>query len=141
MKPVLLLFATGVALSACASTSTTGLDVQTAAAPAGAIRLDLVPHDDSSHTFPALVEAHLPSADRLGSQIRYELGANATVDVELCVAGAAVTSIAITKPSGLPAFDAAVTDDARAWRFAPLPGPASLKSCERATITYRPHAS
>lgn len=135
MKPVLVL----LSLGACATTLT-DLDREPSARAGSAVRLDLVPHGDANHTFPALVDAKLPGADRLARQITFELGATAAVDVELCVAGGTVASIAITKPSGLPAFDAAVTEDARAWQFAPLPGPTHLKSCEQATITYRPRA-
>lgn len=105
------------------------------------VHLELAAPADATHTFPALVAAALPSADRLGRQIRFELGTTAAVEVELCVAGGAVASVAITRPSRLPAFDASVVSDARAWRFAALPGPRELRTCERATVTYRAPSS
>jgi len=58
--------------------------------------------------------------------------------VKLCVAAAGrVESIAITRGSRMPAFDASVLADARDWQFAAQPGPSALRTCEQATITYR----
>lgn len=127
-------------LAACATTRAV---VEPDASPrTGAVRLDLVPAAaDTLRTFPALVEARLPGADRMARSIRHELGEAASLEVRLCVATAGhVESIAITRGSRLPAFDAAVIADARAWRFAALPGPAHLRTCEQATVTYRPRA-
>jgi len=139
MKPVLVLSLLS-SLGACATTSTmTGLDRD----PSGAssVRLDLVPHADATRTFPDLVTARLPTADRLANQIRYELGESASIDVRLCVAAVGrVESIAITRRSNLPAFDDSVLADAKSWQFAAMPGPATLRTCEQATITYRPRA-
>lgn len=138
MKTIVLLSA--LLLGACA-TGTLGLDREVA--PRARVTLDLAPHADAEATrrFPALVDARLPSADRLGREIRTELGEAASVEVTLCVAAAGtVETIEITRSSRLPSFDAAVKADAPAWQFERRPGPAGLRSCERATITYRPHA-
>jgi len=107
------------------------------------VHLDLAvrPTAEASRTFPEVVAASLPSADRSARQIRHELGETASVEVQLCVAASGqVDSIAITRSSNLAAFDAAVIADARSWRFAATPGPEALRTCERATITYRPRA-
>jgi TonB family protein len=111
--------------------------------PVGHVQLDLAvrPTAEASRTFPALVAASLPTADRSARQIRHELGETASVEVRLCVAASgSVESIEIARSSSLSVFDAAVIADARSWRFAPTPGPESLRTCERATITYRPRA-
>lgn len=130
----------GLVLGACA-TGTVGLDRETA--PRSGVQLDLVRHGDAdaTRTFPALVAAQLPGADGLATEIRTELGQTASLEVHLCVApGGTVRSIEVTRSSNLPAFDQAVVTDARHWQFAALPGPAELRTCERATITYRPRA-
>jgi TonB family protein len=136
MKSVLFVL---LGLGACATTTIGGLD-RGSSSPSS-VRLDLVPHADATRTFPAVIAARLPTADRLAAQIRYELGEAASVDVRLCVAAAGrVESIAITRSSNLPAFDDSVIADASTWQFAALPGPATLRTCEHATITYRPRA-
>lgn len=124
---------------ACATTSTLNVEREE---PAGSsVRLDLVPHADATRTFPAVIAARLPTADRLAAQLRYELGDAASVDVRLCVAAAGqVESIAITRGSNLPAFDDSVIADAKTWQFEVMPGPATLRTCEQATITYRPRS-
>ncbi len=134
MKSALILSAV---LGACATTSTTALDREDSAG--GSVRLDLVPHADATRTFPAVIAAHLPTADRLASSIRYELGDSASVDVKLCVApGGRVQSIAITRSSSFATFDESVVADAKTWQFEATPGPVTLRTCEQATITYRP---
>lgn len=139
MKSVLLPLFLASSLGACATTST--LQVEREEPAGSSVQLDLVPHADATRTFPAVIAAHLPTADRLASQIRYELGSAASVDVRLCVAAAGrVESIAITRGSNLPAFDESVIADATSWQFAAMPGPATLRTCEQATITYRPHS-
>ncbi|MBA3457460.1 MAG: hypothetical protein H0T42_30545 [Deltaproteobacteria bacterium] len=136
MKSVLSMSVLVTSLGACATTSTLHLNRDE---PAGSlVQLDLVPHQDATQVFPSLLEGRLPGADRLASQIRYELGETASVDVRLCVAGGRVASIAITRSSQLPAFDESVMSDAKSWQFAGMPGPANLRTCEQATITYRP---
>jgi TonB family protein len=139
MKSVLTSVFLLAGFGACATTST--LNVEREEPASSSVQLDLVPHTDATRTFPAVVAARLPTADRLASQIRYELGESASVDVRLCVAaGGSVESIAITRGSNLPAFDDSVIADASSWQFAAMPGPATLRTCEQATITYRPHS-
>ena len=126
-------------LGACATTSTLGLAGEDASS--SSVHLDLVPHADATRTFPAVITARLPSADRLAGQIRYELGDAASVEVTLCVAARGqVESIAITRSSNLAAFDDSVLADAKSWQFEAMPGPATLRTCEQATVTYRPRA-
>lgn len=125
-------------LGACA-TGNVGLDREIS--PRASVKLDLVPHRDATRTFPAVVDARLPSADRLSNQVLTELGDTASLEVRLCVAAAgSVASIEVTRSSKFPAFDQAVIVDAQSWQFASLPGPGNLKTCERATVTYRPRA-
>ena len=127
-------------LGACAAGA---VAVERDPAPGTRVQLDLAvrPSADASRAFPAIVHANLPSADRSARQIRHELGETASVEVRLCVAASGhVDSIAITRGSNLPAFDASVIADAQRWRFAASPGPSELRTCERATITYRPRA-
>jgi len=139
MKLVLLSSVLLSGLGACASTSTLGLPREASAT--SSVRLELVPHPDATRTFPAVIAARLPTADRLAGPIRYELGDAASVEVKLCVAAPGqVESIAITRSSNLAAFDDSVVADAKRWRFEPMPGPATLRTCEQATITYRPRA-
>lgn len=137
MKSVFLISVLMTSIGACATSSTLQLDREE---PAGSlVQLDLVPHADATRTFPTLIAARLPGADRLAGQIRYELGDTASVDVRLCVAAAGrVESIAIVRSSSVPSFDDSVIADAKSWQFAALPGPATLRTCEHATITYRP---
>lgn len=106
------------------------------------VQLDLVPHPhDTTRTFPSVVDARIPRADRLARQIRHELGELVSLEVRLCIATAGrVESIEITRGSGLAGFDRAVVSDANGWRFEALPGPAHLRTCERARVTYRPPA-
>jgi hypothetical protein len=94
-------------LGGCAS-SVTALEREGAfdTSRRGSIQLDLVAHADATRTFPSVIEARLPTADRLASQIRFELGDRAAVDVRLCVAAAGtVDSITVLRSSTLPAFD------------------------------------
>jgi len=139
MKTILLSSVLVSSLGACATTSSLGLAREDAAT--SSVRLDLVPHADARRSFPAVITAHLPTADRLAGQLRYELGAVAAVEVTLCVtARGEVESIAITRSSNLAAFDDSVLADAKSWQFEAMPGPATLRTCEQATVTYRPRA-
>ncbi len=135
MKTVLM---SAMLLGACATTGTATLDRE---ARAGSrVRLDLVPHADGTRVVPAAIDPRLPSADRVAHQIRAELGDAASIEVKLCVApGGRVSSVEVLRSSTLAAFDDSVMADAMHWEFAAQPGPASVRSCERATITYRPH--
>lgn len=134
MRSILL---STILLGACA-TGSLATDRETS--PRLGVKLEITPAAEAGHVFPSTVDARLPSAGRLDRQILTELGRTASVEVELCVAPAgAVRSVAIARGSSLAAFDQAVLADARAWRFARLPGPATVQSCTHATVTYYPH--
>jgi TonB family protein len=136
MKSVML---SAILFSACATTGTPTMDRETHAG--SRVQLDLVPHADAARVFPAAIDPRLPSADRLAHQIRAELGESASLEVKLCVAPEGkVSSVEVLRGSNLAAFDQSVIADAMSWQFAALPGPESVRTCERATITYRPHA-
>ncbi len=135
MKTVLL---SAMLLGACATTGTATLDRE---AHAGSrVQLDLAPHADANRLFPAAIDPRLPSADRVAHQILAQLGDTASIEVKLCVAPEGrVSSVEVLRSSNLTAFDDSVMADAMHWEFAALPGPANVRTCERATITYRPH--
>jgi len=126
-------------VSACATTATTPLEREAHAGPR--VQLELVPSAGAERVFPQAIDPRLPGADRLAPQIRAELGDTASIEVKLCVAPEGrVDSVEVTRGSSLAAFDHSVMADAMRWRFAPMPGPANVRTCERATITYRPAA-
>jgi TonB family protein len=125
-------------VSACATTGALGIDPQTSQHA----RVELVPPagDDTAQVFPKAIEPELPSADRLGRAIEVRFGDQASVDVHLCVTPAGqVSSAELRRGSTMDLFDQAVLSDVRDWQFAVQPGPASMKSCEIATIVYRTH--
>ncbi|MBA3465327.1 MAG: TonB family protein [Deltaproteobacteria bacterium] len=135
MKSVLIL----VALGACATTGTSTLDREPHST-GSRVHLDLAVHADAQRLFPAAIDPRLPSADRLAPQILAELGNRASIEVKLCVAPEGrVSSVEVLKSSTLTAFDQSVMADAMSWQFSALPGPANVRTCERATITYLPH--
>jgi TonB family protein len=106
-------------------------------------RVTLVPFepDATLRVLPQALEPMLPSADRLAPVIAHRLGERATVDVRYCVgASGRLVSAALARGSTLPAFDHAVMTDIVDWRFTPQPGPDHLRSCQVATIVYRPRA-
>ncbi|MBL0213926.1 MAG: TonB family protein [Myxococcales bacterium] len=128
-----------LALGACATTGASTLDREPHAG--SRVQLDLVPHADATRVFPAAIDPRLPSADRMSHQILAELGDAASIEVKLCVVpDGSVSSVEVLSSSRLAAFDDSVMADAMHWRFAPQPGPATVRTCERATITYRPAA-
>lgn len=123
-------------LSACATTGVLGVDPQSSQHA----RVELVPPaaDDATHVFPKVIDPELPSADRLGRAIEVRFGQQASVDVRLCVTpGGQVSSVELRRGSTMDLFDQAVLSDVRDWQFAAQPGPATLKSCEIATVVYR----
>jgi TonB family protein len=125
-------------LSACATTGTLGVDHDSSSHA----RVSLVPlaADNTAQLVPKAMDPQLPSADRLAHQIDARLGVEASVDVRFCVTPAGhVASAELQRGSTLAAFDAAVMADVRDWKFAAHPGPDTLKTCEIATVVYRPH--
>lgn len=97
---------------------------------------------DTTRVFPVAEAPQLPSADRLGSTIRSELGEVASADVRMCVApDGRVRTVEVVRGSSLAAFDQALVRDISDWQFSGMPGSSreDLQSCEVATIHYRPH--
>ena len=90
--------------------------------------------------FPAAIEPALPSVDRIAHQVRGALGEVARATLDLCVAPVgAVTKVALVHGSSFDRYDAALLRDAQGWRFGATPGPATVQSCGRVTVSYRLH--
>lgn len=128
--------------TACA---TTGIPAERDAHALGArVELDFAHAADSTAraVFPAARDPRLPSADRIARRLAFLVGDTgaAAADVDVCVAPSGrVASAALARPSGIATFDRAVMADVGAWQFAAMPGPDSVKSCERLTISYHLH--
>ncbi len=124
-----LALAAALVLPACAAT---GQELRDPAGTATA-----VPHLDltARHlAFPALRgDASLPSADAVAMHVQHVLGDSADADVLVCVDGSGkVATAKLVRSSGLAAFDAAITNDVKAWAFeAP-----SSAACTDLTIAY-----
>src|SRR5262249_19087796 len=119
-----------------------GLDRETA--HHARARFEVTSVEDTDPAFPAARNPRLPSADRLTHVIWSKLAGVASVDVHLCVApDGHVQGLSVIRGSSLEAFDAAVKNDVADWQFSGMPGSSSfasnLRTCEIATITYRPH--
>lgn len=128
-------------LTACA-TGSAGLDRE--AVPHARARFEITSVEDTDPTFPMARNPRLPSADRLGHVILSKLDGVASVEVHLCVApDGHVQGLSVVRGSSLADFDAAVKNDVADWQFSGMPGSSSfassLRTCELATITYRPH--
>ncbi len=129
-----------LSLMACAA-GTMPMDRETTPTT-GRVKLDFthVEGDAAAATFPGVVDPQLPSADRIAPRIHHVLGDTASAAIHLCVSPSGkVASVKLERSSDLPAFDRAMMNDVAAWQFAAMPGPDSVKSCERLTISYRPH--
>jgi TonB family protein len=126
-------------LFACAA-GTMPMDRETT--PTARVKLDFAvgATDTAAATFPGVVDPQLPSADRIAPRIHHVLGDTASAAVQLCVAPSGkVASVTLERSSEMPAFDRAMMNDIAGWQFAAMPGPDTVKSCERLTISYRPH--
>lgn len=125
-------------LSACATTGSLGLDSQS---PQHA-RVELTPVSavDTAQAAPRAIDPQLPSADRISHIIDARLGGEVSAHVRLCVTpDGKVAEVRLEREGMLGAFDQAVMTDVMSWRFAPQPGPENVRTCESATIVYRPH--
>ena len=88
---------------------------------------------------PQAIDPLLPTADRIARVIVARLGDEASVEVRLCVSPAGrVVDAKLERGSSYQPFVQAVMTDIAGWRFAPQPGPDSVRTCDRATIVYRP---
>jgi hypothetical protein len=128
-------------LAACA-TGAAGLDRE--AGSHARARFEITSVEDTDPAFPIAKNPRLPSADRLSHAIWSKLEGVASVDVQLCVTpDGHVQGVSVVRGSSLVDFDAAVKSDVADWQFSGMPGSSSfassLRTCEIATITYRPH--
>lgn len=128
-------------LAACA-TGGAGLDRE--AGSHARARFVITSVEDTDPTFPIAKDPRLPSADHLSNVIWSKLDGVASVDVQLCVTpDGHVQGLSVVRGSSLVDFDAAVRNDVADWQFSGMPGSSSfassLRTCELATITYRPH--
>ena len=127
-----------VLLSGCATTGALGVDRE----PTEHARITLAPlaGEDTIRLVPQALDPLLPSADRISRVVEARLGGEASVDLRYCVSPAGkVIEAKLLRSSTLDAFDHAVMSDVVGWQFAVQPGPDSVRSCDRATIVYRPH--
>ena len=126
-----------VLLSACATTGSLGTDPQRS--QHARVSLTPVAGEQTTQLVPRVANPTLPSADRLAHVIERQLGDQVSVDVRLCVSPQGrVLEASLERGSELQAFNYAVMTDIQAWQFDAQPGPASLRSCQTATIVYRP---
>lgn len=126
-----------LALSACA---TTGTVIPGESSPRTGVKLDLtVSSDQASVAFPDALDTRVRSVDRMAHAIKARYGATTMMaKLDLCVApDGHITKVALAEKSSYDAFDHALVQDAAAWQFASLPGPATVESCRRATVEYR----
>jgi TonB family protein len=131
---------TGLVVSGCA---TTALQTEHAGELGSHARVVLAPlrADETLRVVPHAIEPMLPSADHIARVIEMRIGPEAEVDVRYCVSPAGrVVSAELSRGSSFAPFDRAVMQDIVTWRFAAQPGPTSLKTCQAATIIYRPRA-
>lgn len=105
----------------------------------GQLTLDTRSPDDARATFPTrLSRAELPGADRLANKIAVEAGGAVATEVKLCVApDGSVEKVDLLGKSALPDYDAAVVDGLADWKYAAYKAPASVRVCEKLTVSYR----
>jgi TonB family protein len=124
-----------LAMSGCASTAGV-LDRESA--PRTGVQLSLVPAIDAVRIIPAAIDPQLPRVDHMARRIKFELGDRVSAELSLCVSPqGSVTDVAIARSSGMSDLDTAIVDDVRAWQFAEMPGPSSVRTCRQATLAYR----
>lgn len=142
MKSVVHGFALSLAACSLVACAASGTPVMNSASGSRA-KLDLRIHpnaDGAGAIAQKAIDPELPSVDRIAHVIRAQLADTASADLDICVAPSGrVTDVTLARTSTLRAFDDAVLRDAETWQFTPLPGPANVKSCTRATISYRAH--
>lgn len=127
-------------LASCAATSPT-LDTAPGLGQRSRVTLAPLTVDETLRVIPHAIHPMLPSADHMSRVIAARLGERATVDVTYCVSPrGTIVSAELDRSSTFPHFDHAVMKDIVDWRFAAQPGPAHLKTCQAATIIYRPSA-
>lgn len=125
-------------LPACATTSSLGTEREPA--PHARVVLSPLPGDETIRLVPQAIEPLLPSADRIARVVEARLGPQASVDVRYCVSPAGkIVEATLERSSMLDQFDHAVMADIVDWQFDVQPGPDSVRTCDRATIVYRPH--
>lgn len=128
-----------VSLAACATTSTM---IPGESSERTGVKLDLTAStDDASSAFPDALNTRVRSVDRMAHALKARYGATSmTAKLDLCVApDGHITKVALAEKSSYDAFDHALVQDAAAWQFASMPGPATVESCRRATVEYRAH--
>lgn len=110
------------------------------AAPHARVVLAPLSADGTIRLVPHAIEPMLPSADRIARVVQARLGDTAMVDVRYCVSPQGrVTAAKLERSSSFDAFDQAVMADVIDWQFSAQPGPETTRTCEIATIIYRPH--
>ena len=135
MRAILL----AVSLSACATTGALDHSAD-ATGSTSRVQLDFSARaEDAKATFPAVMQPRLPSADRIAPRLATLGGDSLSADVRLCVRpDGKVANATLSQSSQVVAFDQAMMRDVAEWQFAAMPGPATLKTCEDFTISYRP---
>jgi len=128
-----------VTASACATGRST-LVAEGDNAPHARVKLELAQHADTTAIFPALIDPAMPKVDRIGREVRGTLGDRASAQIDLCVSPQGkVTKVSLVESSSFGEFDTALLRDVNEWKFAAMPGPANVQTCERAKITYHPY--
>ena len=126
-------------LSGCATTGAFQPDRDSA--PHARVTLAPLTADETVRVVPHAIEPMLPSADRVSRAIVARLGTEASVDIRYCVSPAGkIVSAELARTSSYEQFDQAVMHDIVDWQFAAQPGPSELKTCQSATIIYRPRS-
>ena len=137
VEAMLKLIAVSSVLFAACATNATGVGRETA--PRTNPRLEMTVTGATAHAFPAAHNPQLPSVDQISGESRTGLGEVASADVDLCIApDGHVQGLKLVRGSSNTAFDQAVLRDMQEWQFATTFA-SNLRTCESATITYRPN--